>query len=102
MYRKIATMNLAQTHATDVNALKVIYNSLVLICKVFYSLNFQDLPEFFEDNMQIWMSNFHTLLTADVKCLQNTVSLFFIFITVLSTNCKVSNILEMKQFQIGH
>lgn len=70
-------MNLAQTHANDVNALKVIYNSLVLICKVFYSLNFQDLPEFFEDNMQIWMTNFHTLLTADVKCLQNTVSIFF-------------------------
>ncbi|KAJ8973541.1 hypothetical protein NQ317_019292 [Molorchus minor] len=65
-----ATMNLAQVHANDVNALKVIYNSLVLICKVFFSLNFQDLPEFFEDNMQIWMSNFHTLLTADVKCLQ--------------------------------
>lgn len=66
-----ATMNLAQTHANDVNALKVIYNSLVLICKVFYSLNFQDLPEFFEDNMQVWMTNFHTMLTADVKSLQN-------------------------------
>ncbi|XP_050506211.1 exportin-2 [Diabrotica virgifera virgifera] len=68
----VATINLAQTHSNDVNALKVIYSSLVLICKVFYSLNFQDLPEFFEDNIQIWMSNFHTLLTADVKCLQNT------------------------------
>ncbi|KAJ4428958.1 Exportin-2 [Periplaneta americana] len=31
---------------------------------------FKDLPEFFEDNMKIWMENFHTLLTADVKCLQ--------------------------------
>ncbi|XP_018563409.1 exportin-2 [Anoplophora glabripennis] len=67
-----ATMNLAETHANDVNALKVIYGSLVLICKVFYSLNFQDLPEFFEDNMQVWMTNFHTMLTADVKSLQNT------------------------------
>lgn len=66
-------MNLAQTHANDVNALKIIYNSLVLICKVFYSLNFQDLPEFFEDNMETWMSNFHVLLTADIKCLQTTV-----------------------------
>lgn len=66
----LATMNLAQTHANDPNALKIIYHSLVLICKVFYSLNFQDLPEFFEDNMQVWMTNFHTLLTADVKCLK--------------------------------
>lgn len=68
-------MNLAQTHASDENALKIIYHSLVLICKVFYSLNFQDLPEFFEDHMEIWMSNFHTMLIADVKCLQSTVSL---------------------------
>ncbi|XP_074027290.1 chromosome segregation 1 [Leptinotarsa decemlineata] len=67
----IATINLSQTHANDVNALKVIYSSLVLICKVFYSLNFQDLPEFFEDNIQVWMSNFHTLLTVEVKSLQN-------------------------------
>jgi exportin-2 (importin alpha re-exporter) len=67
-----ATMNLAQSHANDVNALKVIYHSLVLICKVFYSLNYQDLPEFFEDNMESWMSNFHTLLTSDVKVLQTS------------------------------
>lgn len=66
-------MNLAQTHASDVNALKIIYSSLVLVSKVFYSLNFQDLPEFFEDNMETWMSNFHTLLTAEVKVLETGV-----------------------------
>ena len=34
---------------------------------------FQDLPEYFEDNMEIWMSNFHTLLTTDVPALRSTV-----------------------------
>lgn len=34
-------MNLTQVHADNVEALKVIYNSLTIICKVFYSLNFQ-------------------------------------------------------------
>lgn len=34
-------MNLTQVHANNVEALKVIYNSLVILCKVFYSLNFQ-------------------------------------------------------------
>ncbi|CAG9857406.1 unnamed protein product [Phyllotreta striolata] len=67
----VATINLSQTHANDVAALKIIYSSLVLICKVFYSLNFQDLPEFFEDNIQVWMTNFHTLLSVDVKSLQS-------------------------------
>ncbi|KAK4885834.1 hypothetical protein RN001_002105 [Aquatica leii] len=65
----LATMHLATVHAEDINALKVIYSSLVLVCKVFYSLNFQDLPEFFEDNMETWMTNFHTLLTTEVKAL---------------------------------
>lgn len=65
-------MSLTQTQ-TDPNALKIVYHSLLLISKVFYSLNFQDLPEFFEDNMQIWMPNFHTLLTTEVKCLETNV-----------------------------
>ncbi|XP_029678956.1 exportin-2 [Formica exsecta] len=68
----LATMNLTQVHANNVDALRVIYNSLVILCKVFYSLNFQDLPEFFEDNMEAWMRNFHTLLNADVPSLQTT------------------------------
>ncbi|RLU15268.1 hypothetical protein DMN91_012262 [Ooceraea biroi] len=68
----LATMNLTQVHANNVEALKVIYNSLVTICKVFYSLNFQDLPEYFEDNMEPWMKNFHTLLNIEVPSLQTT------------------------------
>uniref|UniRef100_A0A667XJX5 Exportin-2 n=1 Tax=Myripristis murdjan TaxID=586833 RepID=A0A667XJX5_9TELE len=65
-----ATIELCQTHATDINALKVLFSSLTLISKLFYSLNFQDLPEFFEDNMETWMTNFHNLLTLDNKLLQ--------------------------------
>lgn len=41
-----ATIDLCQTHATDVNALKVLFSSLILICKLFYSLNFQVNPVF--------------------------------------------------------
>lgn len=36
-----ATIELCQTHAADVNILKVLFSSLTLICKLFYSLNFQ-------------------------------------------------------------
>uniref|UniRef100_A0A6I8SJM6 Exportin-2 n=1 Tax=Xenopus tropicalis TaxID=8364 RepID=A0A6I8SJM6_XENTR len=65
-----ATIELCNTHANDVNALKVLFSSLILIAKLFHSLNFQDLPEFFEDNMETWMTNFHNLLTLDNKLLQ--------------------------------
>lgn len=34
-------MNLMQVHANNIDALKVIYSSLVILSKVFYSLNFQ-------------------------------------------------------------
>lgn len=63
------TMDLAKVHANNVVAIKVLYSSLALICKVFYSLNFQDLPEYFEDNMKIWMENFHLLLIEENKLL---------------------------------
>lgn len=66
-------MGLTQVHANNVDALRIIYNSLAILSKVFYSLNFQDLPEFFEDNMEIWMSNFHRLLMTDVPALETTV-----------------------------
>ncbi|XP_014296860.1 exportin-2 [Microplitis demolitor] len=66
----VATMNLTEVHANNNEALRVIYNSLTILSKVFYSLNFQDLPEFFEDNMDTWMSNFHRLLTVNVPALQ--------------------------------
>ncbi|XP_006839263.1 PREDICTED: exportin-2 isoform X2 [Chrysochloris asiatica] len=65
-----ATIELCSTHANDVSALRILFSSLILISKLFYSLNFQDLPEFFEDNMETWMNNFHTLLTLDNKLLQ--------------------------------
>uniref|UniRef100_A0AC11D7P5 Chromosome segregation 1 like n=1 Tax=Ovis aries TaxID=9940 RepID=A0AC11D7P5_SHEEP len=65
-----ATIELCSTHANDASALRILFSSLILISKLFYSLNFQDLPEFFEDNMETWMNNFHTLLTLDNKLLQ--------------------------------
>ena len=39
-----------------------------------FEFNFvQDLPEHFEDNMQIWMTNFLSLLTVDNKLLHSEV-----------------------------
>ncbi|XP_048484090.1 exportin-2 [Plutella xylostella] len=67
----VATIDLASKHADNPQALRVIYGSLVLICKVFYSLNCQDLPEFFEDNMGIWMPNLLNLLQVKVPCLED-------------------------------
>ncbi|OQR80334.1 exportin-2-like [Tropilaelaps mercedesae] len=61
----VATMELASSHGDNPAALQVIFNSLVLIAEIFYSLNYQDIPEIFEDNMKIWFERFHTLLAAN-------------------------------------
>lgn len=68
----VATMNLTTAHANDAAALKIIYGSIELMCKIFNSLNSQDLPEFFEDNMSIWMTTFHQLLVSDVPLLKTS------------------------------
>jgi len=57
------TIDLAGQHSNNKEALKVIFGSLSLIAKIFYCLNYQDLPEFFEDSMSTWMPRFHDLLT---------------------------------------
>lgn len=38
--------------------LKPRFEALRLICRIFYSLNYQDLPEYFEDHMKEWMEGF--------------------------------------------
>jgi exportin-2 (importin alpha re-exporter) len=42
----------------DATFLKLRFESLRLICRIFFSLNYQDLPEFFEDTMGEWMTVF--------------------------------------------
>ncbi|EDO41297.1 predicted protein [Nematostella vectensis] len=66
-----AIMEEANKCGGDLKKLKVIFNSILFICKIFYSLNFQDLPEHFEDNMELWMKNFLILLTIDNKTLES-------------------------------
>ena len=56
------TVSLLEQHANDASTCRVLCDSLVLMSKIFYSLNYQDLPEYFEDHMQEWMTNFHKLL----------------------------------------
>jgi len=66
----VATMNLTIVHQNDQQTLKVLYSSLILCVKIFYSLNAQDLPEFFEDNLSIWMPNFLKILTTETPSLE--------------------------------
>lgn len=44
--------------ANDATQLQNRFETLRLICRIFFSLNFQDLPEFFEDHMKEWMEGF--------------------------------------------
>ncbi|CAF2961115.1 unnamed protein product [Rotaria sp. Silwood2] len=50
---------------SDPIEMKNIFNSLLVIIKIFYDLNAQELPEHFEDNITIYMTHFLTLLSYD-------------------------------------
>lgn len=63
-------MNLSVSNANNQQTIKTIYSSLVLCCKIFYSLNAQDIPEFFEDNLVIWMPNFLKILETENPLLE--------------------------------
>mmetsp|Transcript_11110 Transcript_11110/g.12872 ORF Transcript_11110/g.12872 Transcript_11110/m.12872 type:complete len:995 (+) Transcript_11110:161-3145(+) len=47
-----------ESYQNDLTQLKPRFASLRSICRIFYSLNWQDLPEYFEDHMGEWMSEF--------------------------------------------
>ncbi|XP_054273914.1 exportin-2 [Macrosteles quadrilineatus] len=66
----VATVEFTKTHAKTEAEFKITYSSILLVAKIFYSLNSQDLPEFFEDNMGVWMNHFHFLLTNEIACLK--------------------------------
>lgn len=67
----LATIGCVEQHKDNAGAVKVLVSSLVLISEIFYLLNYQDLPEFFEDNMSTWMPRFLQLLQYDNQLLQN-------------------------------
>ncbi|CAN8314309.1 unnamed protein product [Cochlearia groenlandica] len=52
--------------------LKPLFESQKLCCRIFFSLNFQDLPEFFEDHMNEWMGVFKKCLSSNYPALEST------------------------------
>ena len=59
----VKVVDYAKENANDPKAIKVILAAIVLCAKIFYSLNAQDLPEEFEDTMNIWIPRFQELLS---------------------------------------
>ncbi|KAK4339410.1 hypothetical protein RND71_040872 [Anisodus tanguticus] len=58
--------------AVNAATLKMYVESQRLCCRIFYSLNFQELPEFFEDHMDEWMIEFKKYLTVKYPVLEDT------------------------------
>ncbi|KAJ3211478.1 importin-alpha export receptor [Dinochytrium kinnereticum] len=56
------TDNLIDTNAQDKKALEILFQNLLLLVKIFFSLNCQDLPEFFENHQEEFMSFFQKYL----------------------------------------
>lgn len=70
----VATMNLIETNINDDSTLRVLYSSMVLITKIFYSLNGHIFRQHFKDTLSTWLNVFRKLITIDVPCLHTGVS----------------------------
>mmetsp|Transcript_32189 Transcript_32189/g.74101 ORF Transcript_32189/g.74101 Transcript_32189/m.74101 type:complete len:878 (+) Transcript_32189:372-3005(+) len=57
-----ATVRSAGASAAGQSDLPLRVEALRIMCRIFYSLNWQDLPEFFEDHMNEWMEEFAAYL----------------------------------------
>ena len=56
------TGNAVEAAKNNPEQLKQLFESLRLMCRIFFSLNYQDLPEFFEDHIKEWMTEFSKYL----------------------------------------
>ncbi|KAL6126321.1 hypothetical protein ACLB2K_074372 [Fragaria x ananassa] len=69
----LKTANLIESAANaDAAALKPLFESQRLCCRVFFSLNYQELPEFFEDHMNEWMTEQMKYLANSYPALENS------------------------------
>ena len=59
---KLASSDLPAATAAGKGPITTLLGTLTLICKLFYDLTAQDLPEFFEDHLAEWMSMFNAVL----------------------------------------
>lgn len=64
----VATGKAVDAFANDPVQLSLRLEALQTMCRIFYSLNYQDLPAFFEDHMQDWMGQFAKYLDYKNPC----------------------------------
>ena len=46
-----------------IQQLKLVFETIRLMTRIYFSLNWQDIPEFFENNIQLWMTEFSFYLS---------------------------------------
>ncbi|CAO3625530.1 unnamed protein product [Cunninghamella echinulata] len=65
------TDSLITENANNAEALSILSQSMILLIKIYYDLNCQDLPEFFEDNLPTFSGLFRKYLTYENPLLES-------------------------------
>jgi len=69
-----ATDQLIQSNSGNAATLQTLFESLNYILEIFYSFNTQDIPEFFEDNMTLFMGLLHKYLIYENPAISDDLS----------------------------
>eukprot|EP01018_Ginkgo_biloba_P023988 Gb_25747 [translate_table: standard] len=68
----LRTGQLIRANSQSATVLRPLFECQRLCCRIFYSLNFQELPEFFENHMKEWMGEFCVYLTSAYPVLEES------------------------------
>mmetsp|Transcript_22762 Transcript_22762/g.44700 ORF Transcript_22762/g.44700 Transcript_22762/m.44700 type:complete len:978 (-) Transcript_22762:250-3183(-) len=63
--------SMIEANANNQEALSNVFTAVRLLTRIFYSLNWQDLPEYFEEHIAEWMTEFHKLLVYENNILES-------------------------------
>ncbi|KAJ8609040.1 hypothetical protein CTAYLR_008710 [Chrysophaeum taylorii] len=66
LFGRLGALLASESSTNNRRSVEAVVEALRLACRVFYSLNWQDLPEFFEDNMSQWMPQFEKYLALEL------------------------------------
>lgn len=89
--------------AANAATLRPYIESQRLCCRIFYSLNFQELPEFFEDHMSEWMVEFKKYLTVRYPALEDSSSDGLVLVDGLrSAVCENISLYMEKEEELFH
>lgn len=96
----VQTNNLLRNGPQDAESLNSLFQVILLECKLFYDLNCQDIPEFFEDHMSEFMTAFLNYFTYTNPSLEGDEGETNVLIKVKASICEIVELYTLRYEEV--